>query len=486
VRASLRQLIFAPFLIVAGFSLLFAFQNCSGDVAFESQPSNLRPPQQFFENDIRPDGFIVGGDSEVIIRFNETPGDRTVDDGDGVIDYEVITPGTRPIQIRCTLNGVVVDCGSAGRIPVPITQPGEGEFIIEVITEQNPGRVVIETIDWTVYRRIAEVSKIINIDTVSDKVDIIINVDNSGSMEFEQRSMASRISSFMESFSGLDYHIGITTTSPIGDDVVWKESLPYVDGKFVDLDGSGNFCIRKDRHSYAQAQSLIQSNVVRDLYLRDDNGEIMINEATGQPYPEGNGWERGIFTTYRSIERYQTANSPESRCLRPDVAKHVIIISDERETLTDNSGQPLFQIEKSDGDNLRQLFASVFPGTIFKWHSIIVNPFSPEGEACLASHGAKPGIEYAHLSRKTGGVIGSVCAEDYGAQLGRIGQLVRDSRLSYQLDCVSVTSGAPQGRVVNLSDQSAVGVNFRFIGDKVEFAEPLSPGRYQVIHYCYQ
>jgi len=490
VRASLQQLFFAPFLIVLGFSILFVFQNCSRDVSFDAQPSTVRP-DQFFENDIRPDGFTVGGDADVIIRFNETPGDLIIGDDGAVIDYEVIVPDGTPNRIRCFINGVEVTCGQTGRIPVIADTAGPQDFRIEVdVFQDDPNRndrVVVETITWTVFERIIERTKSISVNELSDDVDIIINVDNSGSMEFEQSSMASRIATFMDSFQGQNYHISVITTSPIGTDTIWKPSLTYVDGKFLELNNNDTFCVRHNQFSSQQAQDILQSNVVRGLYLLDDNGQPIVNPATGQNYPEGNGWERGIFTTYRAVERSTVAGSPESQCLRQGVAKHVVLISDERETLTDNSGTPLPDVQKSNGDGLRSLFASVFPNTIFKFHSIIVNPFSPEGEACLASHGAQPGIEYAQLSRDTGGVIGSVCASDYGAQLGQIGQSVNDSKLSYTLDCVSATGGqVPQGQVINVNTGQQVSVEYRLIGDKVEFAELLPPGEYRVIHYCYE
>ena len=88
----------------------------------------------------------------------------------------------------------------------------------------------------------------------------------------------------MAPFAGLDYHIAVTTTSPIGNNTIWKPSLDYVDGKFVELE-DGVHCIKKSTHSLQQAQTLIQNNVVRDLYLRDDSGNTVINPIT-LPHPE--------------------------------------------------------------------------------------------------------------------------------------------------------------------------------------------------------
>ncbi|MCB0370011.1 MAG: hypothetical protein KDD45_11450, partial [Bdellovibrionales bacterium] len=48
--------------------------------------------------------------------------------------------------------------------------------------------------------------------TLNNKVDILIVIDNSGSMSYEQSEMAKRFSGFVESLNGLDWQLGITTT----------------------------------------------------------------------------------------------------------------------------------------------------------------------------------------------------------------------------------------------------------------------------------
>src|SRR5690606_24284715 len=122
----------------------------------------------------------------------------------------------------------------------------------------------VETVTWVIYNpnNLVERTKNIVVNEVNETVDIIINVDNSGSMVYEQTSMANRISSFMSRFQHLDYHIAVTTTSPLGG--VWSmPHLDYTDGRFVNL-GGGQHCIKKSTHNATQAQSLLQQNVVRD------------------------------------------------------------------------------------------------------------------------------------------------------------------------------------------------------------------------------
>ena len=468
---------------MVGLSTLVLFQNCTNDVGFDSEPSAERIASPPIDT-VNPNGIGVGGNSDVVIRINETPSDATVDNGDAVVDYEITTPTGTITNVICDLDGTAVACTTVDRIP--ISNPGVGPHTFTITATNSDGKTGTEAITWTIYRAVITMTKDINVAVAGTQVDIIINVDNSGSMEFEQNSMASRIKDFMKPFAGLDYHIAITTTSPIGNNVIWKPSLNYVDGKFVPLDNAGTFCIRKSVHNEAQAQALIQNSVVRDLNLLDDLGNILV-DANGKTYPEGNGWERGIYTTYRALERDVSGLQGEA-CLRQGVPKHVIVISDERETLVNpNNGDELPEIAKSSGDSLRQYVAANYgANTVFKFHSIIVDPYTPEGLTCLAGQGARSGVEYGKLSRDTGGYIGSVCAADYSTQLGLIGQIISNSALSYPLDCVSIASNGSKGAVTSLPGGQAVTTAYQFNGSNIDFAQYLGQGDYRITYYCYQ
>lgn len=495
MKASITKSIFAPVLIVLGLTSLFMFQNCSKDVGFDSRPSAVNDapivdPTNGGQGTGVP-GPTTNGD--VVIQFNETPSDTTVDDGSQVVDYTTSTPNGEIVSVVCTLNGVAVACDPTDRITIPPSATGVGPNTFTVVATDTTGQTSQETVTWTVYNAIVPATKVINVTSTADQVDIIINVDNSGSMEYEQTQMANKVANFMAPFAGLDYHIAVTTTSPIGDSTTWHSGLDYVDGKFVELE-PGNHCIRSSEKTLAQAQALISANVRRDLYLRDAAGNPVVNPNTGFARPEGNGWERGIFTTYRSFERAVSAGS-NANCLRAGVPKHVILISDERETLKEEFGtllsngtivttfgNDLADQNKSDGGNLRTLVSNIFgASTTFKFHSIIVDPDTDEGRQCLNSYGAKFGYEYAQLSKDTGGYIGSVCAADYSTQLGAIGQIISDSALSYQLDCVAVPNNGNYGSVSGGSVPAHT-----FNGDKVEFATLPGTGTYTVNYWCFQ
>ncbi len=503
------QMILAPGLIALGFLVLFIYQNCSREAQFKS-----RAGVKTDDPGNRPTDPSIGGNSDVRIDFRERPHDTTVDDPPPVVDYNVVPRDGLEVDVDCTLNGQPIDCDNTDRIVFDNLPPGPHEFVIIVSTEDNDGdggdggdgdggdggdgdggdggdggggRVIIitEVVEWVIYRRIVHMTKDLHVGQDVGAVDIIINIDNSGSMEYEQSSMSNRISSLITRIQELDYHIAVITTSP-SDPQVWMDRLDYVDGKFVPF-APNVYCIRKGEYTSQQVRRMIQGAVVRDTALRDTMGNPIINPETGGIHSEGSGWERGIFTTYRAFERGIASDAPENaNCLRTGVPKHVILISDERETMEDNLGNSLPDLYKSNGARLRELVARLYGSrVVFKFHSIIVNPYSEEGATCLSGHGGRSGIEYARLSMDTGGYIGSVCASDYGNQLGEIGTHVANSRLSYTLDCVVVSSNGDYGHVINISTGQAVSQEYFFRGDKVEFRTALDSGDYRVSYYCY-
>ncbi|MEM7645732.1 MAG: hypothetical protein AAF203_02370 [Pseudomonadota bacterium] len=468
-------------LVVLGIVSLAVFQNCSSELTYVEREDGS---QAFTNREFGPNSLVLGT-SDVIIQLNEIPRDQLIDEGDATVDYSVYAPNGQITSSQCFFNGSELPCETIDRFTLSNQRLGENTFTIVATNDRN--QTARETIRWGVFQDLVLVQKDFEVPVApGDQIDIIINVDNSGSMEYEQSSMANRISSFMDRFADMDYHIAVTTTSPIGSETVWKSSLDYVDGKFVELE-NGVYCIKKAQYDKTQAQQLIRANVVRGLVLLDEGGQPVINPETNQPYPEGNGWERGIFTTFRSFERAGNPNSAEADCLRPNVPKHVVLISDENETLVDDGGSPLAEQSQSIPQELIELVQSQYgEDIVFKFHSIIVNPYTSEGESCLSSHGGRVGSEYARMSVETGGVIASVCAVDYAAQLGNIGQQIANSNLSYPIGCRAQRKDGETGTLISLETNDPVNIDYGFTGDKLQLSGPLPPGDYRVSFYCYQ
>ena len=253
------------------------------------------------------------------------------------------------------------------------------------------------------------------------QVDILFVDDNSGSMSTEQAAMASRFPQFMQSLAKLDWQIGITTTDVVNDA---GRLLPFSDQGTILTKNTPN------------AEQLFNDTIKRPETALCDSGG---------PCPSGD--ERGIFAANLVMER-----SPGF--FRPGAHFALVILSDEDER--SNGGLiPGFPLQTNDlpltlVENLSKFLG---PDKILSVHSIIINEAQqPQGAQCLAIQNAQGnnvkgryGKEYAKLSTPSAalkaagnivdGVIGNICATDYTAQLGDIGDKIGKNVKKQQLAC---------------------------------------------------
>ncbi|MCK6598726.1 MAG: hypothetical protein L6Q37_10210, partial [Bdellovibrionaceae bacterium] len=84
------------------------------------------------------------------------------------------------------------------------------------------------------------------------KIDILFVIDNSGSMEYEQKSMAQRTSQFLTLLHGLDFQIAITTTDP--------RNINLGDGRLVPIKrDSGGYIIDSNQEITSAQTQLSQT-----------------------------------------------------------------------------------------------------------------------------------------------------------------------------------------------------------------------------------
>lgn len=451
------------FIFAVATSTVFLFQNC-GNKKFAIDTSNPLPNN--------PNGY-VGGNSAIKIVIDEYPV-NAVRTQTQYVAYRVIPVSSTLVDVSCKLDNTDIPCDFDDRIEIKDLAVGAHTFEIHALNNKNES--ASEVINWTSYNAIISKTKDIPISTVRT-ADIIINVDNSYSMADIQTNMASRISNLLNKISALDsYRISVITTD-------WYNSIPshsaYTDGRF-DRFSNGTYCLTK---GVSNSATILGNLVQREESLDPDNA--------------GNGYERGIYTTYRAFERYKTAGSNEANCLRQNVPKHIILISDENESIyeEDNSGnlltsKPLYHGFKSSGDNLISFAAQTFGSSSFTFHSIIINPYTSEGETCLRNKqkhvvSSKYGTEFAKLSQKTNGVIGSVCASDYSSSLSVIGDSIIRPEKIYGLDCVAAQQGGSYGSVKRVSNNQPV-TSYTINGNKIEFTTDLPNDTYRVSYYCYE
>lgn len=353
-------------------------------------------------------------------------------------------------SVKCWLNSAVVSCGthSGTNYDVNLGQLAMGSYIFQVESSDLLDHSLTREVRFEIQKAYKDVEQSVDI-IASNKVDVLFVVDNSGSMAFEQQSMAQRMGSFMNQIIGLDYRIGITTTDP--------SSREWGDGRLLPLAGQSNRYVVDASMPQGQAQALI--------------GNTLQRRETG------NASEQGIYATYRAIERTLASGSnPNKLLFRPDAGLAVVVISDEDESATGPKNIP---------ENLVNYVQWVWPGKLFSFHSIITIPGDDE---CRRTQGAAFGVIYEKMSRITGlgtvggAIVGSVCASDYGAQLSGIGDSVRQMNKAMTLQCEPV--GPSNSSVVVRYNGANFTDPYEVIGTKLVFQRNLPLGRYTLTYRC--
>lgn len=229
-------------------------------------------------------------------------------------------------------------------------------------------------------------------------VDIVVVIDNSSSMEKEQKEMGKRFGDFISSLSGLNWRLGIITTNA-------ADNNQYAGGRLLDFN-------RKNPN--LDAQYVISSE--------DTDPEKLFKSAI-RVTEGGNDTEEGIHALRKFLER------DDSLMLREEAHFASIIISDEDEK---SRGRSLGSYNKPE--NLVEAVRKQFKGKkIYSNHSII---YQPGDEKCGRRGGKYEGITYNALSEMTDGIVGSICASNYTNQLLSIGDRIQETAFSVALKCI--------------------------------------------------
>lgn len=297
----------------------------------------------------------------------------------------------------------------------------------------------------------------------TNKVDVLVVIDNSTSMATEQLHMAEKFSNFIDQLKGMEWQLAITTTDisePFSNDF---DGIERRDGRLLKF-GS-------------METPILNSNMDLESVKKAFAETIQRKE-------QGNSNEQGIAATYVALERSQSdlAQFPQDASnhdlIRPDAALAVIVVTDSDET---PSGNPTF---RNQPEGLLSFIKKTWnERKMFSFHSIIVNDGD---QACLAKGGnEKYGLSYAELSRKTGGVIGDVCKEKYGDQLTVIGQKVQQLVKTIHLDCppIDINKDGIIDLLITNSNGSAIPSVSVEASDLI-FAEALPLGKTSVEYKC--
>lgn len=351
--------------------------------------------------------------------------------------------------------------------------------------------------------------------TTGGQVDILFVNDNSGSMSFEQKSMAQRFGNFISTLeaANLDYRIAITTT-----DISTSENGPRAinqngalqDGRLIKFSDGTSFLTPTSGGSMNARVQMFAQAIQRpetlqcETFLNNNPNEVQGSANYMANCPSGD--ERGIFAANLVVQ-----NNPNS-FLREKGSLALVILADE--DVRSSNYDRIARYTLSANDLPATLMAQVqtkFPDKTFAAHSIIVRPgglsvtvsrmnevyafimddpepltmgykhsnyFSTSGSdsACLTAQGNQMagasgsyGYVYAVLTRATGGIEGNVCAADYGSQLSTI-----SSTIVNKLDEVALRCSPVNDLQVNVVP-AVNGLTHSVVGSNLKFSQPLPP-----------
>jgi len=230
----------------------------------------------------------------------------------------------------------------------------------------------------------------INDENPMTKVDVLFVVDNSISMNEEQRKLGNRLQSFISNIETPDWQIGLTTTDVSG-------GRFSTNGNLVTWKGTGEKILTKSIPNYINA---FKKSVVREEALN-----------CGTDCPSGD--ERALLAISMAVAKKETTNKGFFR----EGAHFATVI------LTDEDESDAFDKHPLAPEILTGLVHAALPQNKYTAFSISLIPGdkacfdeqSPTGQYSLFTHA---------LSILTGGVSGSICDKDYGPTLADIGKNV--------------------------------------------------------------
>jgi hypothetical protein len=312
----------------------------------------------------------------------------------------------------------------------------------------------------------------------SNKIDIFLVIDNSGSMKLDNNRLAAKMSQFMDKLrlkNISDWQVCYTTTD-IGRQDGQALNWLYKNAADVEIDTGAK--VLKPGFNPTPVDFANENAFIDNTFTT----------SVGQYDGGGSGDERGIVAMKRA---YEKKDSDNFGCFRDDALLAYVIISDEDEYSTGRDNNRLTAEDEPDA-----LLAVVNPAGAAVKKSMIVQSLVIESQpaaanlSCYADQDAEAsspvyyGLMYEELSRKTGGLIASICSADYSTVVEDFAVNANDVLASVTLACVPVLGPQISPKVVNNGVTMTAGT-YKLQGNKVIFTPALPEGsQVRVDYYC--
>lgn len=274
-----------------------------------------------------------------------------------------------------------------------------------------------------------------SVEAGSSLIDILLVVDDSGSMAADNLKLANRMKGFADDLTNrckVDWQMCVTTTD-----------VDYYKGRPIMWQGLGHHILKPNTPNLES----VFVNTIKWI---------------------GHGWsndEQGIKAMNLSV-----LDNARSKCFRPNAALSVIVISDEDErSVGGNSALSTLQYKPLEALNRPASFPKTVKDTFgnkkkFNVNSIIVKDAQCKAEQDAQGAGAKSfyGKLYQQLSVSTGGGVGSICSTDYRPHLNLFANHIVRTMSSIDLQCNPVKAPtvdirpAQSGQTMSVMDNKLI------------------------------
>ncbi len=283
----------------------------------------------------------------------------------------------------------------------------------------------------------------------SNKVDILLILDDSESMLPDNLKLAERLNGFVTDLKNIniDWNMCVTTTD-----------TAFYQGRPLQWTGINKIVIDK---STPELNKVFQQTIF-DLSPKEDD-----------PFTIGSNDERGIKA---AIQSFNNNSNSAYHCYRDGAAIAYIIISDEDERSVGGnknlSNDQFFSLENDDFPTA--LLSVLGDSKRVSANSIVVKDKTCKAKQDSAGSPSHIGTKYIELSKLTNGYTGSICDRNYSKNLNYFKSGISNSMSKINLECNP--HGTP---TVTLPS----GFSYKVSGSEITFTPVLPQGTQVTIKY---
>lgn len=205
-------------------------------------------------------------------------------------------------------------------------------------------------------------------------IDILLVVDNSGSMRQEQTRLAPELAALLSHISHASWQVGVITT-----------------------DAGSDQCVRQ---------------VIRK---GDADPDGAFRQAVSTAGTGGSGYEQGLLQAARGLAPGRFSGISCTDWLQEGSTVVALIVSDE-----DNCSSGCADVPSGAPPLFRDTISTIRPADKARVYGIIDIPTAGGDKSCRDSY--RTGAQYQTAIEATGGSVGSICAASYGPILQQISQ----------------------------------------------------------------